>query len=113
MVRRVMPPGNGTRQDDYPLLVQKAVTRYVGGQLSLSLIMGASAAFVMWLFGITGIFHDGSRFALFFGFLLELLLQRLQVQVQVLHPEYKCADSRSVGQSEGSFRHPQRGISRR
>jgi predicted PurR-regulated permease PerM len=67
LFRRLMPPGNGTRQDDYPLLVQRAVTRYVGGQLSLSLIMGASASLIMWIFGVTGIFHDGSRFTLFFG----------------------------------------------
>ena len=38
-----MPAGDGTPADDYPLLVQHAVSRYVGGQLLFSLIMGASA----------------------------------------------------------------------
>ncbi len=67
LVRRVMPPGNGTPEDDYPLLVQRAVTGYVRGQLMFTVIMGASAALLMWLYGVSGIFPDGSRFALFFG----------------------------------------------
>ncbi|WP_249011137.1 AI-2E family transporter [Conexibacter sp. DBS9H8] len=67
LVRRVMPPGSGTAADDFPLLVQRALTGYVRGQLLFTLIMGASVAAVMWLFGTLGIFPDGARFALFFG----------------------------------------------
>jgi predicted PurR-regulated permease PerM len=67
LVRRVMPPGDGRPEDDYPLLVQKAVFGYVRGQLLFSLIMGASAALSLWIFGVLGIFPDGERFALFFG----------------------------------------------
>ena len=65
--RRWMPPGSGRPEDDYPLLIQKAVTSYVRGQFTLMLIMGVATALVMWIFGLTGIFPDGSRFALFFG----------------------------------------------
>jgi predicted PurR-regulated permease PerM len=65
--RHWMPPGDGTPADDYPLLIQKAVTSYVRGQFILMVIMGVAVALVMEIFGVTGIFPDGSRFALFFG----------------------------------------------
>jgi predicted PurR-regulated permease PerM len=67
LVRRVMPPGDGSKADDYPLLVQRAVSRYVGGQLLFSATMGASAGFSLYLFGVLGIFPDGSKYALAFG----------------------------------------------
>ncbi len=67
LVRRIMPPGDGTPEDDYPLLVQKSVFGYVRGQVLFSLIMGASAALGLWIFGVLGIFPDGERYALFFG----------------------------------------------
>jgi predicted PurR-regulated permease PerM len=67
LVRRVMPPGDGTPEDDFPLLVQRAVFGYVRGQLLFSLIMGSSAALALWIFGLLGIFPDGERYALFFG----------------------------------------------
>lgn len=67
LVRRVMPPGDGTPEDDFPLLVQRAVFGYVRGQLLFSLIMGASAALALWIFGVVGIFPAGQRFALFLG----------------------------------------------
>ena len=51
LVRRIMPPGDGTPEDDYPLLVQRAVFGYVRGQLLFSLIMGASAAVALYIFG--------------------------------------------------------------
>jgi predicted PurR-regulated permease PerM len=67
LVRRVMPAGDGTPEDDYPLLVQHAVSGYVRGQLLFSLIMGASAALVLTIFGLVGLFPDGERYAVFFG----------------------------------------------
>jgi predicted PurR-regulated permease PerM len=67
LVRRIMPPGDGTPEDDYPLLVQRAVFGYVRGQVLFSLIMGASAALALWVFGLIGIFPDGERYAVFFG----------------------------------------------
>jgi predicted PurR-regulated permease PerM len=67
LVRRVMPPGDGTPEDDYPLLVQHAVSGYVRGQLLFSFIMGASAAIVLTIFGMIGLFPDGERYAIFFG----------------------------------------------
>jgi predicted PurR-regulated permease PerM len=67
LVRRVMPSGDGTPDDDYPLLVQHAVSGYVRGQLLFSLIMGASAAIVLAIFGLVGLFSDGERYAIFFG----------------------------------------------
>ena len=38
LVRRIMPPGDGTPEDDFPTLVQKALTGYVRGQVSFSLM---------------------------------------------------------------------------
>ena len=67
LVRRVMPPGDGTPSDDYPLLVQRAVFGYVRGQLLFSLIMGVSAGFCLWIFGLLGIFPAGAHYAVFFG----------------------------------------------
>jgi predicted PurR-regulated permease PerM len=67
LARRIMPPGDGTPEDDYPLLVQKAVSGYVRGQLLFSLVMGASAALSLTIFGLLGIFPDGERYAIFLG----------------------------------------------
>jgi predicted PurR-regulated permease PerM len=67
LVRRLVPAGDGTADDDFPTLIQRAVSGYVRGQLLFSFVMGASAALALTVFGITGVFHDGSRYALFFG----------------------------------------------
>jgi predicted PurR-regulated permease PerM len=67
LARRIMPPGDGTPEDDYPLLVQKAVFGYVRGQILFSLIMGASATVALYIFGVVGIFPDGEKYAVFFG----------------------------------------------
>ncbi|MDQ6606979.1 MAG: AI-2E family transporter, partial [Actinomycetota bacterium] len=56
-----------TPEDDYPLLVQRAVFDYVRGQLLFSLIMGSSAALTLWIFGVTGVFPDGRTYGPFFG----------------------------------------------
>src|SRR6185437_15302199 len=67
LVRQAMPPGDGTPADDYPRLAQHAVSRYVGGQLLFSVVMGASAGIALYLFGLLGIFPDGRSYALAFG----------------------------------------------
>jgi predicted PurR-regulated permease PerM len=67
LVRRGMPNGDGTPADDYPTLVQHAVSRYVGGQLAFSVLMGTSAGVSLYLFGLIGIFPDGRKYALAFG----------------------------------------------
>jgi predicted PurR-regulated permease PerM len=67
LLRRLMPDGDGTPADDYPMLVQNAVARYVGGQLLFSLVMGATTGFALYLFGVIGIFPDGRKYALVFG----------------------------------------------
>jgi predicted PurR-regulated permease PerM len=67
LVRSIMPSGDGTPEDDYPRLVQQAVSGYVRGQLSFSLIMGASAAVALTISGLVGIFPDGERYAVFLG----------------------------------------------
>jgi predicted PurR-regulated permease PerM len=66
-VRSVMPPGDGTPEDDYPTRVQKAVSGYVRGQLLFSTIMGTSAGVALWVFGALGIFPPGKTYALAFG----------------------------------------------
>jgi predicted PurR-regulated permease PerM len=67
LARRLMPPGNGTLDDDYPVRVQRAVFGYVRGQLLFSFIMGLSAGVALWLFGVLGIFPPGRTYAVFFG----------------------------------------------
>jgi predicted PurR-regulated permease PerM len=67
LVRRVMPRGDGSKVDDYPHLVQRAVTRYVGGQLLFSTVMGASTGLALYVFGVLGIFPDGSKYAVAFA----------------------------------------------
>jgi len=67
LARRIMPPGDGTPEDDYPLLVQHAVSGYVRGQLLFSLVMGASAAICLEILGLIGVFPAGKDYAVFFG----------------------------------------------
>jgi predicted PurR-regulated permease PerM len=67
LVRSVMPPGDGTPEDDYPTRVQKAVSGYVRGQILFSTIMGTSAGVALWIFGTLGIFEPGKTYALAFG----------------------------------------------
>ncbi len=67
LVRRLMPAGDGSKPDDYPSLVQRAVSRYVGGQLLFSAIMGLSAGLSLYIFGVLGIFPDGQKYAVAFG----------------------------------------------
>ena len=71
LVRRFMPPGTPT--DDYPTLVQNAVARYVGGQLLFSVIMGTTVGVALYIFGLVGIFPDGSRYAVVFGVFFGLM----------------------------------------
>ncbi len=73
LARRWMPPGDGTPEDDYPLLIQRAVSGYVRGQLLFSLIMGGSAAILMEVMGLIGLFPDGSHYAVFFGLFYGLM----------------------------------------
>jgi predicted PurR-regulated permease PerM len=73
LVRRWMPTGDGTPGDDYPLLIQHAVSGYVRGQLLFSLIMGGSAGVVLELLGLVGVFHDGAHYAVFFGLFYGLM----------------------------------------
>ncbi len=76
LVRRAMPDGDGTPADDYPTLAQHAVSRYVGGQLLFSFVMGASTGLALYIFGVIGIFPDGQKyavaFAMFYG-VMELI----------------------------------------
>jgi predicted PurR-regulated permease PerM len=67
LVRRTMPPGDGSKADDYPHLVQRAVSRYVGGQLLFSVIMGTTAGLALYIYGVLGIFPDGRTYAIAFG----------------------------------------------
>jgi predicted PurR-regulated permease PerM len=67
LVRSVMPPGDGTNDDDFAIATQRAVAGYVRAQLLFSVIMGVSAGVALWIFGVTGIFPDGQRYAVFFG----------------------------------------------
>lgn len=73
LTRRVMPKGSGSPEDDYPRLTQRAVSRYVGGQLLFSIIMGTTAGLLLYLFGVLGIFPDGKTYAVAFGAFLGVM----------------------------------------
>ena len=72
LVRRLMPDGGGAG-DDYPTLVQRAVSRYVGGQLMFSAIMGTTAGVLLYLYGVLGIFPQGRTYAVAFGAFLGIM----------------------------------------
>src|SRR4051794_5071234 len=67
VVRGIVPPGDGSSDDDFPTRIQRAVFGYVRGQLLFSLIMGTSAGVMLWVLGSLGIFPDGKTYAFFFG----------------------------------------------
>lgn len=73
LVRTIMPPGDGTPQDDFPTRVQHAVAGYVRGQVLFSLVMGTTAGAALWLFGVLGIFPDGRTYAFAFGVFFGLM----------------------------------------
>src|SRR5205085_5246651 len=72
-VRRVMPPGDGTPEDDYPTRVQRAVAGYVRGQLLFSIAMGTGAGLGLLIYGKLGIFDLGDDYALAFGIFFGLM----------------------------------------
>jgi predicted PurR-regulated permease PerM len=67
IARAVMPPGDGTPDDDYPKRVQSSLFGYVRGQVLFSLIMGTSAGLMLYVLGSLGIFPDGKTYAIAFG----------------------------------------------
>jgi predicted PurR-regulated permease PerM len=73
LVRGLMPPGDGSPEDDYPSRVVSAVAGYVRGQLLFSLAMGTGAGLGLWIFGVLGIFPDGRTYALAFGVFFGLM----------------------------------------
>jgi predicted PurR-regulated permease PerM len=66
-VRRIIPRGDGSPQDDFPTRIQQAVLGYVRGQLLFSGIMGLSCGVLLFILGSVGIFPDGKTYALAFG----------------------------------------------
>jgi predicted PurR-regulated permease PerM len=73
LARGVMPPGDGTREDDYPSRVVRAVAGYLRGQLLFSLAMGLGAGIGLWIYGALGIFPDGQTYAVAFGVFFGLM----------------------------------------
>jgi predicted PurR-regulated permease PerM len=73
LVRAVMPPGDGTPEDDFPTRAQAAVAGYVRGQMLFSLAMGTGAGLGLYLYGLLGIFPDGRTYAFAFGIFFGLM----------------------------------------
>lgn len=67
IARAVVPPGNGSPEDDFPTRVQGALFGYVRGQFLFSLIMGTSAGLMLYVLGSFGIFPEGKEYAVAFG----------------------------------------------
>lgn len=75
-VRSIMPPGDGTPEDDFPTRIQRAVGGYLRGQALFSLAMGTGAGAGLWVLGTLGVFPDGRTYAFAFGLwfgLMELI----------------------------------------
>jgi predicted PurR-regulated permease PerM len=66
-VRKIVPPGSGAPEDDFPTRVQRSLFGYVRGQILFSLIMGTSAGLMLYVLGSLGIFPDGKTYAIAFG----------------------------------------------
>ena len=100
LVRRLMPSGDGSKADDYPALVQRAVSRYVGGQLLFSVIMGLSAGLSLYIFGVLGIFPDGRKYAVVFGVFYGLRgadpLHRARSSARSRRCSWLCSPNRSA-----------------
>jgi predicted PurR-regulated permease PerM len=64
-VDRRFPPRVGG--DSLVVRVEHALASYVRGQFLLSLIIGTSAGFGLWLLGVTGAVHQANKYALLFG----------------------------------------------
>ncbi|MGZ8715604.1 MAG: AI-2E family transporter [Gaiellaceae bacterium] len=64
-VDRRFPPLPGSA----PLIerMEQALASYVKGQLALSVIIGVSAGFGLWVLGLVGLLPNGGRYALLFG----------------------------------------------
>jgi predicted PurR-regulated permease PerM len=67
VVRSIMPPGDGTPEDDFPSRIQRAVGGYLRGQALFSLAMGTGAGVGLWILGSLGVFPDGKTYAFAFG----------------------------------------------
>ena len=64
-VDRRFPPLPGSA----PLIerMEQALASYVKGQIALSVIIGVSAGFGLWVLGLVGLLSNGGRYALLFG----------------------------------------------
>jgi predicted PurR-regulated permease PerM len=65
--RTLVPPGDGTPEDDFPKRIQASLFGYVRGQVLFSLIMGTSAGLMLFCLGSVGIFPEGKTYAIAFG----------------------------------------------
>jgi predicted PurR-regulated permease PerM len=61
--RRFPPRGRG----GLVVRMEQAIASYVKGQLLLSLIIGASSGFGLWILDLAGLLPNGGRYALLFG----------------------------------------------
>src|SRR5205823_2716505 len=57
-LRRLFPPGE--TDDDLITRCERALIGYVRGQTMVSLVIGTTAGVLMWLLGVTGVFHNGN-----------------------------------------------------
>jgi predicted PurR-regulated permease PerM len=64
-IDRRFPPSRGT----IPLVerMEQALASYVKGQFALSLIIGASSGFGLWMLDVVGLMPNGARYAVLFG----------------------------------------------
>jgi predicted PurR-regulated permease PerM len=70
-LRRLFPPGE--TDDDLITRCERALIGYVRGQTMVSLVIGTTAGVLMWLLGVTGVFHNGNDYAIAFGAFVALV----------------------------------------
>ena len=64
-LRRLFPPDESG--DDLIDRCERALIAYVRGQTLVCLVIGTTAGLLMWVLGVTGIFHNGDDYAIAFG----------------------------------------------
>jgi predicted PurR-regulated permease PerM len=70
-LRRLFPPGED--DDDLITRCERALIGYVRGQTMVSLVIGTTAGVLMWILGVTGVFHNGNDYAIAFAAFVALV----------------------------------------
>jgi predicted PurR-regulated permease PerM len=66
-VRSLFPQSKQNEADEFVIRTKSAVSRWMMAQTLLSLLVGISTGLGVWILGLTGVWPEGTQFAIFFG----------------------------------------------